>query len=203
VARWIEVEICEDQQDVFKQATRGRPGKETRYVKETMTRYRLSWTINRTQIEQDQSTDGVFPLITNQLDMTAKEVLRAYKRQPLIEKRFSQFKTDFEVAPVYLKEVTRIQALLCIYFFVLMVQTLLEREVRHALSASDYDSLPLYPENRSCRAPTTRRILDIFETVQRHRLTGGPEPHTFITQLTPLQSQVAKWIGIRPNQYGR
>jgi hypothetical protein len=39
--------------------------------------------------------------------MTAEEVLRAYKRQPVIEKRFSQFKSDFHVAPLYLKEVSR------------------------------------------------------------------------------------------------
>jgi transposase len=191
------------EEETFKQATRGRPGKNTRYIRETATRYTLLWTINTTQIEHDQATDGVFPLITNQREMTPEEVLRAYKRQPLIEKRFSQFKSDFEVAPVYLKEVTRIQAMLSIYFFALMLQTLLERELRHALKHSEYDSLPLYPEYRACRAPTTRRIVDIFETVQRHNLSGGGEPQTFVTQLSPLQAQVAKWFEIRPNQYGR
>jgi len=156
-----------------------------------------------TQMEHDQATDGVFPLITNQRDMSPEEVLRAYKRQPLIEKRFSQFKSDFEVAPVYLKEVTRIQAMLSVYFFALMLQTLLERELRRALKHSEYDSLPLYPEHRECHAPTTRRIVDIFETVQRHQLADGDESQTFVTQLTPLQGQVVKWFDIRPNQYGR
>jgi hypothetical protein len=37
----------------------------------------------------------VFPLLTNDRSFDAEQVLRAYKRQPLIEKRFSQFKTDF------------------------------------------------------------------------------------------------------------
>ena len=49
--------------------------------------------------------------------------------------------------------------MLSIYFFALMVQALLERELRHALQDSEYDSLPLYPEHRACRAPTTRRIV--------------------------------------------
>ncbi len=203
VARWIDVEIHEESETVFKQATRGRPAKDTQYVRDTKIRYRLSWTLNQTCINEDETTDGVFPLITNQREMPAEEVLRAYKRQPIIEKRFSQFKTDFEIAPVYLKEVTRIQSLLCIYFFVLMVQTLLERELRQALEASEYDSLPLYPENRPCRAPTTRRILDIFETVQRHRLTGVSDPQTFVTQLSPLQKQIARWFGIAPTHFGR
>lgn len=203
VRRWLNVRILEFEEEVFKQSTPGRPGKNTQYVRKTATRYKLSWTVNTTQIEHDQATDGVFPLITNQHEMPPEEVLRAYKRQPFIEKRFSQFKTDFEVAPIYLKEVTRIQAMLSIYFFALMLQTLLERELRHALQSSEYDSLPLYPEHRACRAPTTRRIVDIFETVQRHKLTGNDESRTFVTQLSPLQAQVANWFGIRPKQYGR
>ena len=203
-ARWFTVHIREIEQEHFKQSTPGRPGKHTRYIRQTRSRYRLSWTLNQTEIEHDQATDGVFPLITNQNDMTAEQVLRAYKRQPLIEKRFSQFKSDFEVAPVYLKEVSRIQSLLCVYFFVLMVQTLLERELRSELSHSDYDSLPLYPEQRKCHAPTTRRILDIFEPIQRHRLSGPDEPPvTFVTQLTPLQAQIVRWFGFSPTQYGR
>ena len=201
--RWLNVHIREIEEETFKQTKRGRPGKDTQYIRQTATRYSLTWTTNTTQMEHDQATDGVFPLITNQRDMTPEEVLRSYKRQPLIEKRFSQFKSDFEVAPIYLKEVTRIQSMLSIYFFVLMLQTLLERELRNALEHSEYESLPLYPEYRDCNAPTTRRIVQIFETVHRHELTGGDEPQTFVTQLTPLQAQVAKWFGIRRDQYGR
>lgn len=203
VDRWLQVNVQEVEQETFKQSTPGRPGKQTRYVRQVVTRYRLHWSWDETQLDEDQATDGVFPLITNDRDMTPEAILRAYKRQPLIEKRFSQFKSDFEVAPVYLKEVTRIQAMLAIYFFALMLQTLLERELRKALAESAYDSLPLYPEQRACQTPTTRRILDTFETVQRHRLTGGDQTQTFVTQLTPLQRQVAQWFGIRPDQYGR
>lgn len=202
VSRWLSVQVLEFEEETFKQETRGRPGKDTRYIRETKLRYKLSWTTSTTQIEHDQATDGVFPLITNQSEMSADDVLRAYRRQPLIEKRFSQFKSDYEVAPLYLKEVTRIQAMLAVYFFALMLQTLLERELRQALRDSDYDSLPLYPEHRSCRAPTTRRVIDILETVQRHELTGSGDSETFVTQLTPLQAQIAKWFGFAPTQYG-
>jgi transposase len=203
-ARWVTVHIEEAAREEFKQATRGRPGKDTQYVKQIRMRYRITWELDATQIQQDELTDGVFPLITNQREMPAQEVLKAYKRQPLIEKRFSQFKSDFEVAPVYLKEVTRIQALLCVYFFALMIQTLLERELRQALEASGYDAIPLYPEHRDCSAPTTRRVLDIFETIQRHTLSGSAsQRQTFVTQLSPLQRQIATWFDIKPRDYGR
>jgi transposase len=203
-ARWLSVMIDEIPKEEYKQAKRVRLGKDTQYIKETRIRYRISWELDTVLIQQDEITDGVFPLITNQREMPAKDVLKAYKRQPLIEKRFSQFKSDFEVAPVYLKEVTRIQAMLCVYFFALMIQTLLERELRQALEASDYETIPLYPEHRDCRAPTTRRVLDIFETVQRHKLSSGSGPsQTFVTQLTPLQRQIATWFSIKPRDYGR
>jgi len=203
VKRWLSVQVLEWEEETFKQSTRGRPGKETQYVRLAKKRFQLSWTVSTVQIEHDQATDGVFPLVTNQHEMAPEQVLRAYKRQPLIENRFSQFKTDYEVAPVYLKEVTRIQSMLTIYFFALMLQTLLERQLRSALADSEYDSLPLYPEYRDCRAPTTRRILDIFETVQRHKLKGEGASQTFVTQLSPLHKQIAKWLGIPPDQYGR
>ena len=80
----------------------------------------------------------------------------AYKRQPTIEKRFSQLKTDFEVAPVYSKAVHRIQAMLCMYFFALLVEALLERQLRQAMQTEEIDALPIYPEGRACRWPTAR-----------------------------------------------
>ncbi len=152
---------------------------------------------------RDEQTDGVFPLITNVPEMTPEALLRAYKRQPLIEKRFSQFKTDFEVAPVYLKEVSHIQSLLCVYFFVLLVQTLLERELRAAMSEAELQSLPLYPEQRKCCVPTTRRVLDLFEPVQRHELRLEGESDLFFTELTPLQRKIATRLGLSPRNHGR
>jgi transposase len=61
-------------------------------------------------------------LITNDHSLSGLEMLLAYKGQPALEKRFSHLKTDFEVAPVYLKETNRIQALLCVYFLMLLAE---------------------------------------------------------------------------------
>ena len=110
------------------------------------------------------------------MDLSELELLKTYKRQPTIEKRFSQLKTDFEVAPVYLKAVHRIQALLSVYFFALLLEALLERELRQAMQRKGVESLPLYPEGRACRWPTARRVLDLFEPVQRHTLTAWQTP---------------------------
>ena len=199
---WVHAEIEEVQQVSYKQACPGRPGKDTKYVKQVRVRYRLSINVDQTQVTTDQASDGVFPLISNDREMTAEEILDAYKRQPIIEKRFSQFKTDFEVAPVYLHEISRIHSLMCIYFFVLLIQTLLERELRNAMESGEVESLPLYPEGRDCRKPTTRRLLDIFESVQRHELRGEEVLASYVTELTPVQRELLKLLRIPPKEFG-
>jgi transposase len=199
----LPVDVLEQDKPTFRQASKGRPGKDTKYVKKTKKQFDISWSVDPVRVAEAESLDGVFPLITNAKQMTAEDVLRAYKRQPIIEKRFSQLKTDFAVAPIYLKSVTRIQALLAVYFFVLIVQTLLERELRQAMKRAQIESLPLYPEGRACHRPTTRKILDLFDGVQRHELAlPGRESEVMVTELSPLQKQVLKLLGISEKSYG-
>jgi transposase len=197
------VDTLEEEKPTYQQASQGRPGKNTKYIKKVKKSFDISWSVDPVRLAEAESLDGVFPLITNAKALKAEEVLRAYKRQPIIEKRFSQLKTDFAVAPIYLKSVTRIQALLAVYFFVLIVQTLLERELRQAMERAQIASLPLYPEARQCRRPTTRKILDLFDRVQRHELTlPGRKPEVMVTALSPLQRQILKLLGIAAKSYG-
>jgi len=200
----LSVEILEEEDVKLKQATPGRRTKETQYTREVRLRFDLTWKVDADALAHARRADGVFPLITNNRGMTAEEVLRAYKRQPTIEKRFSQLKSDFRVAPVYLKEVSRIESLLCVYFMVLLVQTLLERELRKAMSASEIESLPLYHEGRACRSPTARRVIEAMGPMSRHRLeTPAGEIQDLYTDATPLQSQLISLLAMPESEYGR
>jgi transposase len=203
VSDWLQVEIEETEHETFQQASRGRPTKDTKYNRRVESRFDIHWQANTETLAQAASGDGVFPLITNVTDWEAKDVLKAYKRQPIIEKRFSQLKTDFRVAPVYLKSVTRIAGLLTVYFFALMLQSLLERELRQAMSSSESDTLPLYPEGRHCPRPTTRQLLDVFEPVTRHTLytTENDDPEIFNTELAPIHLRLLKLLRIPGNEY--
>jgi transposase len=199
----VAVQIDEREEADYRQAKPGRPNKETQYVKQTRLRFEIGWNLDQTALLQAEREDGLFPLITNDRTLSAEQVLRAYKRQPLVEKRFSQFKTDFAVAPVYLQDVARISGLLTVYFFALMAQTLLERELRQAMSKRGVKSLPLYPEGRPCARPTAHRVIEIFEPVQRHVLQiGDGEPQVMVTELTPVQRQIVELLGISPDSYG-
>ena len=203
-SRWIAAEVQPQITETFHQERRGRPTQDTRYVKKESVRFELSYSINDAQVAAEAQGDGIFPLISNVMELSEQELLWAYKRQPTIEKRFSQLKTDFEVAPVYLKEVRRIQALLCLYFFALLVEALLERELRHAMQRENVDTLPMYPEGRPCRWPTARRLIDLFESVQRHTLTQARRPpEVLLTDLTRLQRNLLKLLSLAAHDYGR
>jgi len=193
----IAVTIEERTEETFRQQRRGRPNAETLYIKRERKRFELACRVDAPRLAEAARCDGIFPLISNEMTMSAKELLLAYKEQPMIEKRFAQLKTDFVVAPVFLKEVSRIQALLFVYFLVLLVESLLERELRRAMENEGMESLPLYPEGRACRRPTARKLIDLFEDVQRHTLTSstGP-PVVFTTELTRLQRTVLRLLGM-------
>jgi transposase len=200
---WVVTEIERKEVETFRQARRGRPTKETPYMRNVSTRFDVTWRIDPLQMAEDAKSDGIFPLITNVTDLSELELLKTYKRQPTIEKRFSQLKTDFEVAPVYLKAVHRIQALLSVYFFALLLEALLERELRTAMKRKGIESLPLYPEGRACCWPTARRVLDLFEPVQRHMLTHGKRPtEVLVTDLTRVQRRLLNLLGLTPKHYG-
>ena len=201
---WIDVEVREIEEESYRQAHRGRAGKDTHYLRSVRTRFDLDFQINEDCVRKDALTDGVFPLITNVLDLNEREVLQAYKKQARVEKRFSQIKTDFEVAPVYLKNVARIEALLCVYFLALLTQALIERELRTAMVKQRIDSLPLYPEGRPCKRPCTRRVLDLFRNIQRHTLTeAGRDSNTMVTELSPVQREILGLLGVPARSYGR
>jgi transposase len=202
VTAWITTTIEERVRETYHQEGRGRPGKETRYLREVSTRYDLKYEIDSAALTAGAAFDGVFPLITNDRTLSEQELLLAYKGQPMIEKRFEQLKTDFAVAPVYLKEVSRIQALLCMYFFVLLVESLLERELRQAMARAGVESLPLYPEGRACCCPTVRRLIEVFDEIQRHYLRVGAEPAVvFTTELNRLQKRILRLLGIPLSAY--
>jgi len=189
--RWVRVEVTEDKEPIFRQERRGRPGSGTRYIRRWRQRFAVTARVRDEIIKADERSDGMFPLITNCRDLPLKAILEAYKFQPKLEKRHEQLKSVQNMAPVWLQNIGRIEALLFLYFIALTVHALIEREVRQGMTREGIEQLPLYPEERKCRAPSTERILDLFAQLQRHRLRKeGQLVQVFEPELTDLQRQV-------------
>jgi transposase len=120
----------------------------------------------------------------------------------MIEKRFEQIKTVHEIAPVFLKNEGRIEALFTVYFLALLVQALIERELRFAMKREKIEQLPIYPEQRQCAHPTTEQILRLFSLAMRNKLTqGGKTLQLFPVEFTDLQRQVLTLLGVSKNSY--
>ena len=84
-----------------------------------------------------------------------------------------------------------------------MVQSLLERELRQAMKDQGVESLPLYPEGRACKRPTTRRVLDVFEPISRHTIStpGSGDPELFATELAPIHRMILKLLRVPTSDY--
>jgi transposase len=197
VGRYLKVRRTVREEHQYKQTQRGRPGPETAYRKVIKRRFDIEWTMDEEAIAYDHQSDGMYPLMTNDRSLSPAQVLEAHKGQPMIEKRFEQVKTVHEIAPVFLKDEGRIEALFTLYFLALLVQALIERELRRAMTREHIDELPLYPEQRQCRRPTTEQILRLFSLAERHKLIeGGRTVQVFDVPLTDLQRQVLTLLGI-------
>ena len=115
----------------------------------------------------------------------------------MIEKRFEQIKTVHEIAPVFLKNEGRIEALCTLYFLALLVQALIERELCLAMKRDYIEHLPLYPEQRHCAHPTTDQILRMFSLATRNNLVhNGKAVQTFDVEFTDLQRHVLRLLAV-------
>ncbi len=96
----------------------------------------------------------------------------------------------------------RVEALFFVYFLALLVQALIERELRRQMQRQGVECLPLCPEERTTERPTAEQVFRLFALMQRHVLQqGGQDIHTFDTELTDLQRQVLALLGVSEEAY--
>jgi len=180
---------------------RPKPGDPREWVSEIV--YDFEVAEQAVRLRQEGNTDGVFPLVTNipPKEARAVEILQMYRYQPHLERRFQNLKTEYAVAPVYLKKPERVVGLLHVYFLALTVGALLEREIRRRMEEEGIEALPIYPEERECQAPTSPRIFELFAQVDWFRHVAGEASAVFPVTLSGLQEQVLKLLGVPRASY--
>lgn len=197
---WFHYQVQEHTHEFFRQENKGRPCEHTRYIKKEKSLYSFTWTHNQEAIRYSANGDGLFPLITNRTD-EAKDILKFYKFQPRLEKRHEQFKTVYQVAPIFIKNPQRIEALLFIYFLVMMITSLIERHIRQNMSARKISSIPIYPEQRECKQPTADKVLELFRDVRLNTIVTGTAKQVIADELTDIQKTVLGLLDIKHFQF--
>jgi len=180
----------------------GRPGKNTQYKTCVNRLFTLSWTQKKQTLKQEAQTDGVFPLLCTDKALKAKQVLKAYKYQPRLEKRFSQFKTVHNAAPLLFKKIERIEANMFGFFIALVVQALIEREVRNKMKENKIETIRVYPEQREADHPTTSKIIDRFESISTYKIIENSKiVEAFKDSLNDDQKLILSLLNIEENKY--
>ena len=202
VAAFYDVEITSVKESSRKQAGRGRPGRDTRYRESVRTVYSLSWKRNREALARERNVDGIFPLLCTDKAMGAREALLAYKYQPRLEKRFEQLKSVHLAAPVLFKKIERVEAMMFLFFMALIIQAVIEREVRNSMKAKEIKAIAVYPEHRLAYHPTTAKIFDRFHDTSVYRVIRGNElEREYRDELSPVQKEVLHLLGMTEQDY--
>lgn len=202
---FLAVKILSEIRTKAKRLRPGRPKKGDGYEYVSEYLYDIDVKELAAPLRREENTDGVFPLVTNLAENTHEvlEVLQIYRYQPYIERRFENIKTEYAVAPVYLKKHERVIGLLHVYFLAIMVAALIEREIRRNMKSKGVDTLPIYPEERECRAPTSPRIFDRFSSVHWYRHRSQEAEAVFPVELNEIQKQILTLLGLPRSLYER
>ncbi len=165
--------------------------------------YHLEISRNQEALNTEARVDGIFPLVTNLRPQQARkqDVLLIYKYQPYVEKRHSLLKSELEVAPVYLKKPSRCVGLIHATFLAMVLDALIERTLRLAMTRQGVASLPILPEGRHTKTPTTARLLEMFSGISRYDFEVEGERVSFPVRLTPLQKELLRLLDIAPSVY--
>lgn len=199
---WVTVDIKWDAVEEFKAITRGKPTADTAFRRIIKQVPRLHVSTNAENIARSAALDGIFPLTTNTKEKPV-DVFKIYKYQPRIEKRHALLKSTLEVAPIWLKKNTRIEALMFLEFVAQMVAALIERELRQKMAEKKINLLCSLPEGRASRTPTIEQVLRLFENQNKHALYDGDRLiKQFADPLTPVQSQILQLLSIQTAVYG-
>ena len=201
--RFLKVRVASKVLVETKRLRRGRPKKDdpVKHIRKPF--YFLEVKRRKDSLQADSRTDGVFPLVTNLLPSEApkKEVLLIYKYQPYVEKRHALFKNELDVSPVYIKKPMRAVGLIHAVFLAMTLDALIERTVRLGMIREGVKTLPILPEGRETRTPTTARILEMFSDVRWYEFERGEEIVTFPIQLSPLQKELLCLLGMSTSAY--
>ena len=188
---------------VTRQRPRGRPpGQKVVYRYERRVSYSLHWSRNTQALAAQARIDGVFPLLCTDSGVEPKAVVQAYKFQARLEKRFCQFKSVQRAAPLLFKKIQRVEANMFIFFIALLVQALLERELRQKLEQRHAPPLKLYPEERDAPHPTTSQVFKTFDRLCTYAITEeGQLREQYHDELTETHRAVLSLLGIAEREF--
>ena len=130
---------------------------------QTISEYYLQIEIKKDEekIEKQFEESCTFVLCSNDLSLSAEEILREYKTQSGVEKKFQQLKSPHFVNSLYINTPERIEALTYLILISMMILSVAEHVVRRELKAEGEKIIG--PGKVKMVQPTLCAILDLFD----------------------------------------
>jgi transposase len=155
----------------------------------------LTWHFDNDALVAAAAIDGWYCLLTNldPADVDTAEVLTRYKGQEVVERRYGAFKGPLAVAPMFLKNNRRIEALLSVICLALLIFCLVERDTRRAIAPEP--KMTGFPGRPTAR-PTGRLIFDALDRLRLIPATANAPP--IVPAPTGLQARLLELLDVDP-----
>lgn len=108
----------------------------------------LNYNIDEEKIKEDTFLDGKYIIATNRMNLSAKEMLKIYKKRDISEKDFEILKDTLNLRPIFLHKDNRIETLV----FFIMCALLIYNVIKLILKEAEIET-------------SVNKTLNIFETV--------------------------------------
>ena len=79
-------------------------------------------------------------------------------------------KADYQVAPVFLMNTDRIEAVMFVYYLSNLITALIQRQVRNNMAAENITKINTLPEKRETSTPTWEQIQRLFQNHSKYEL---------------------------------
>jgi len=161
--------------------------------------YKISAEIehNREVVEEERRILGRFVLATNDTELSADELLANYKGQGAVERGFRFLKDkSLRVAEVFLKKVSRIQALAMIMVLCLFIYAITEFRLRRELKRSG-ETVTSQTKKQTQR-PTMKWTFFLFRRVREFVVV---EDGRRVKRVTNLNEELRKILGLLGVEY--
>lgn len=163
----------------------------------------FSFSINQEALAATEALDGFYVLLTNipANEVDSSELLRRYKGQHRVERRFKESKQALKVRPLFLSDNRRIEALVFVIGIALMIFALIEREARRNLP-SPTDKIDDLLAGHVPARPTGQNIFRAFLGFHAIVIAHADQRVFRLPPLRPVQATLLRLLGIHQIRYG-
>jgi transposase len=163
----------------------------------TTTEYQLCITYQREteKIKEFIRKESTFILTSNDLNLSAEDILMEYKTQSSVEKRFQQLKNPHFVNSLYLDKPERVEALAYLILLTIMMLSVMEQVVRKGLKEDDETVVGTGKKIKL--QPTQLMILRIFYSVlYQVYIVNGKTVRRLLAPFNDSQAKIIRYLGI-------